>query len=40
MRTEASNADKSLIENVVQELIRQNILINKKPPKVLILLKY
>ena len=29
-RTEASNADKTLIENVVRELIRQNILINKK----------
>ena len=39
-RTEASNADKTLIENVVRELIRQNILINKKPPKVLIPLKY
>ena len=30
MRTEASNDDKTLIENVVKELIRQNILINKK----------
>ena len=30
MRTESSNADKTLIENVVKELIRQNILINKK----------
>ena len=30
MRTEASNADKSLIENVVRELIRQTILKNKK----------
>ena len=30
MRSEASNADKTLIENVVKELIRQNILINKK----------
>ena len=29
-RTEASNADKTLIENVVIELIRQNILVNKK----------
>ena len=29
-RTEASNADKTLIENVVRELIRQNILINKR----------
>ena len=29
-RTEASNADKTLIENVVRELIRQKILINKK----------
>ena len=29
-RTEASNAYKTLIENVVRELIRQNILINKK----------
>ena len=40
MRTESSNADKTLIENVVRELIRQNILINKKPPKFLILFKY
>ena len=30
MRTEASNTDITLIENVVKELIRQNILINKK----------
>ena len=30
-RTEASNSDKTLIENVVRELIRQKILINKKP---------
>ena len=30
MRTEASNANKALIENVVKELIKQNILINKK----------
>ena len=30
MKTEASNADKTLIENVVKELIKQNILINKK----------
>ena len=30
MRTEASNANKTLIENVVKELIKQNILINKK----------
>ena len=29
-RTEASYADKTLIENVVRELIRQKILINKK----------
>ena len=29
-RTEASNTDKTLIENVARELIRQNILINKK----------
>ena len=40
MKTEASNADKTLIEILVKELIKQNILINKKPPKVLILLKY
>ena len=39
MKTEASNADKILIENLVKELIEQNILI-KKTPKVLILLKY
>ena len=32
-RTEASNADKTLIENVVRELIRQNILINKNHPR-------
>ena len=30
MRTEALNADKTLIENVGRELIRQNILTNKK----------
>ena len=30
MGTEASNADKTLIENAFKELIRQNILINKK----------
>ena len=30
MKTEASNADKILIENLVKELIEQNILINKK----------
>ena len=30
MRTEASNADKTLIENWVKELIKQNIVINKK----------
>ena len=30
MRTEASNADKTLIENVVKELIKQNMVINKK----------
>ena len=29
-RTEASNADKTLTENVVKQLVRQNILINKK----------
>ena len=40
MKTEASNADKILIENLVKELIKKNILINKKTPKVLILLKY
>ena len=40
MKTEASKADKTLIENLVKELIKQNILINKKTPKVLILLKY
>ena len=30
MKTEASNADKTLKENLVKELIKQNILINKK----------
>ena len=30
MKTEASNADKTLIEILVKELIKQNILINKK----------
>ena len=30
MKTEASNADKTLIENLVKELIKQNILINMK----------
>ena len=35
MRTEASNADKDLTENVVRELIRQNILINEKATQVL-----
>ena len=30
MKTEASSADKTLIENSVKELIKQNILINKK----------
>ena len=30
MRTKASNADKTLTENAFKELIRQNILINKK----------
>ena len=40
MKTEASNADKTSTENLVKELIKQNILINKKPPKVLILLNY
>ena len=33
MRTEASSADKTLIENVVKDLIRQNILINIKTTK-------
>ena len=30
MKTEASNADKTLIENLIKELIKQNILINMK----------
>ena len=30
MKTEASKADKTLIGNLVKELIKQNILINKK----------
>ena len=30
MKTEASNTDKTLIELIVKELIKQNILINKK----------
>ena len=29
MKTEASKADKTLIENLVKELIKQNISINK-----------
>ena len=40
MKTEASNADKTLIEILVKEFIKQTILINKKTLKVLILLKY
>ena len=43
MKTEASNTNKTLIENLVKELIKQNILINTPPPpppKVLIVLKY
>ena len=31
MKTEASNTNKTLIENLVKELIKQNILINKPP---------
>ena len=30
MKTEAQNTDKTLIENFVKELIKHNILINKK----------
>ena len=30
MRTEVSNADKTLMENIVKELIKQNILKNKE----------
>ena len=30
MKTEASNADKTLIEKVVKELIKNNTLINEK----------
>ena len=33
MKTEASNTNKTLIENLVKELIKQNILINKKNPQ-------
>ena len=40
MKTEASNADKILIENLVKELIEQNILINKKNTQGLDFLKY
>ena len=41
MKTEASNTNKTLIENLVKELIKQNILINNPPPpKVWIVLKY
>ena len=29
MKTEALNADKTLVENLLKELIKQNILINK-----------
>ena len=32
MKTEASNTNKTLIENLVKELIKQNILINKHTP--------
>ena len=40
MKIKASNADKTQIESLVKEIIKQNISINKKIPKVLILLKY
>ena len=40
MKIKASNADKTQIESLVKEIIKQNISINKKTPKVLILLKY
>ena len=33
MKTEASNTNKTLIENLVKELIKQNILINSTPPQ-------
>ena len=33
MKTEASNTNKTLIENLVKELIKQNILINTPPPQ-------
>ena len=35
MKTEVSNADKTLIENLVKELIKQNLMINKKTTQVL-----
>ena len=40
MKIKASNADKTQIESLVKVIIKQNISINKKTPKVLILLKY
>ena len=40
MKTEASNADETLIENLAKELIKQNKLINKKQRKVFILVNY
>ena len=40
MKIKGSNADKTQIESLVKEIIKQNISINKKTPKVLILLKY
>ena len=39
MKTEASNADKTLLENLVKELIKQNILINEKTTEGLDFLK-
>ena len=33
MKTEASNTNKTLIENLVKELIKQKILINNPPPQ-------
>lgn len=40
MKTEALNADKTPIENLVKKLTKQNILIKEKLPEVLILLEY
>ena len=40
MKTEALNADKTPVENLVKKLTKQNILIKEKLPEVFILLEY